>query len=175
MEHSQLKRLTLAFVFTFVIAVFAQLSFSLTLVPITGQTLGLGLAATLLGARYAGYSATFYLLLGALGLPVFSNMTSGLEVILGLKGGYLISFIPAAFFIGWYLEKTAFTLKNAWLANTLAMLFILSFGTLWLKLFTGISWSRALTGGFTPFILGGVIKAFLASWLGLQLKRIIKI
>lgn len=174
MERTSIQMLGLAFIFTLIIAILAQLSFSLTLVPITGQTLGLGLAATALGARYAGYSAAFYVLLGALGLPVFSNMSSGLDVVLGLKGGYVLSFIPAAFFIGWYLEKTAFTKKNAWIANTLAMFFILSFGMLWLKLFTGISWSRAFFGGFAPFVLGGLIKAFLAGWLGIYLQKLIK-
>jgi len=173
MARTKLQTLSLAYAFTFtlIIAFFAQLKFSLTLVPITGQTLALGLTATLLGARYATCSVGFYLLLGILGLPVFSGMSSGLEVISGPKGGYLLSFIPAAFFIGYYLEKTAFTTLNAWLANCLAMFFILSFGMVWLKLVADISWSRAFFGGFTPFILGGLIKAFLAGWLGIYLKR----
>lgn len=171
MERTKLQMLIFAFAFTLIIAIFAQLKFSLTLIPITGQTLALGLAATILGARYATYSVGLYLLLGALGLPVFSGMSSGLDVILGPKGGYLISFLPTAFFIGYYLEKTTFTTLNAWIANSLAMLFILGFGMIWLKLVADIIWSRAFFGGFTPFILGGLIKAFLAGWLGIYLRK----
>ena len=174
MGLTQFQMSVLTFISILAIAIFAQLKFSLTLVPITGQTLALGLAATVLGARYATYSAGFYLLLGALGLPFFSGMSSGLTVILGPKGGYLLSFIPAAFFIGFYLEKTAFTKRNAWLANILAMFFILGFGMIWLKFVAEISWSRAFFGGFAPFVIGGLIKALLAGWLGIHLRNLIR-
>lgn len=174
MERTKLQMLVLTLIFTLVIAIFAQLKFSLTIVPITGQTLALGLAATVLGARYASYAAGFYVLLGALGLPVFSGMSSGLDVVFGPKGGYVLSFIPAAFFIGFYLEKTAFTKRNAWLANILAMFFILSVGMVWLKTVADISWSRAFFGGFAPFVLGGLIKAVLAGWLGIHLRNLIR-
>lgn len=174
MGRTKIEILTLTLIFTLVIAIFAQLKFSLTLVPITGQTLALGLAATVLGCRHATYSVILYVFLGALGLPVFSGMSSGLEVVLGPKGGFIFAFIPAVFFIGLYLEKTAFTVKNAWIANILAMFFILTFGMVWLKIVADISWQRAFLGGFAPFVLGGLIKAILAGWLGIYLGKLIK-
>ena len=146
-----------SFVFALIIAAFAQLVIPLPLVPITGQTLAIGLAATILGSKNGMLTVVLYIIFGAVGLPVFSQLNSG----------FLVGFIPAAFLIGLYLEKTTFTVRNAFIANTIGMFVILIIGTSWLKLSTELTWEAAFLGGFAPFIIGGLIKAFLAAWLGI--------
>ena len=76
-----------------------------TPVPITLQTLMVLLSGAMLGANYGGLAMIIYLLLGAIGLPVFAGGASGIGVLLGPTGGYLLSYPIAAFVVGKMLEK----------------------------------------------------------------------
>lgn len=158
-------------IFAVIIAVFAQLTIPLPLVPITGQTLGIGLAATILGSKNGTYTILLYLILGAIGIPVFAGLTAGIAKIIGPTGGFLFGFIPAVFVIGFYIEKTGFTVRNAFIANTVGMFIILIIGTCWLKVIADLTWKAAFLGGFAPFILGGFVKVFLAAWLGIKARE----
>ena len=101
-------------------------------------------------------------------------MSGGLGSLFGPTGGYLIGFIPTAFIIGYYLEKTSFTVTHAVIANIIGMFVALSFGTVWLKIFANLSWTGAFVGGFFPFLLVGVIKAALAAWIGISVRKRLK-
>ncbi|MEH7255664.1 biotin transporter BioY [Neobacillus niacini] len=173
-SHNQLKMWILSALFAAIIGILAQVTIPLPLVPITGQTLAVGLAATILGSRYGTLSVILYALIGAIGIPVFSAMSGGLGVIVGPTGGFIIGFIPAAFLTGVYLEKTRFNFINGMVANTIGMLVTLSFGTVWLKYAIDTTWTAAFGSGFLPFIVVGLIKAFLASWIGITVyKRLV--
>ena len=157
--------------FAAIIGVLAQLTIPLPVVPITGQTLAIGLAATILGARFGSISVILYLFIGAVGVPVFAEFSGGISKLVGPTGGYLVGFVPAAFVIGWMLEKTSFSFRNALLANIVGMLITLAFGTIWLKAALEMSWTAAFTSGFVPFIFVGILKAALASWIGITVRR----
>lgn len=173
-SRNQLKMWIMSALFAAIIGILAQVTIPLPLVPITGQTLAVGLAATILGSRYGTLSVLLYALMGAIGIPVFSGMSGGFGVIVGPTGGFIIGFIPAAFLTGLYLEKTSFTILNAMVANTIGMLITLSFGTAWLKVAADMTWTAAFASGFLPFVVVGLIKAFLASWIGITVyKRLI--
>jgi len=173
-SHNRLKMWINSALFAAIIGILAQVTIPLPLVPITGQTLAVGLAATILGSRYGTLSVILYGLIGAIGIPVFSGMSGGLGVIIGPTGGFIVGFIPAAFLTGLYLEKTSFTVINAMIANTIGMLVTLSFGTVWLKFAVDMTWAGAFASGFLPFIVVGLIKAFLASWVGITVyKRLV--
>ena len=171
----KLRMMILTALFAAIISILAQVSIPLPLgVPITGQTLAIGLAATILGSRHGTLSALLYLIIGSVGIPVFAQMTGGLGILVGPTGGFIIGFIPATFAIGYYLEKTSFTVKNAIIANIIGMFITLFFGTIWLKFVAELSWPIAFTAGFTPFIIGGFIKAFIASWVGIIVRQRLK-
>ncbi|KYG58519.1 biotin transporter BioY [Planococcus maritimus] len=170
-SNAKLRMMIVTALFAAIIGILAQVTIPLPLVPITGQTLAIGLAATILGARYGTLSILVYLAIGAAGIPVFAQLSGGLGSLFGPTGGYLFGFIPTAFVIGYYLEKRGFTLLNAVIANVLGMFVALSFGTVWLKLFAELSWTGAFVGGFAPFILVGVIKAALAAWIGISVRQ----
>ena len=161
----------LAALFAAITGNLAQMTIPRPLVPIAGQTLAIGLAATILGARYGTLSILLYLALGAVGVPVFAEMKSGVSVIFGPTGGYLVGFIPTALIIGWYLEKTSFTFKQAMIANTIGMIITLTIGTAWLKVSAGLPWTSALKGGFYPFLPVGIIKAALAASIGIGVRK----
>ncbi|WP_096152894.1 biotin transporter BioY [Bacillus sp. FJAT-45066] len=172
-EQLKLRTMIIVALFAAITGVLAQLSIPLPFspVPITGQTLAIGLAATILGARYGTYAIILYLLIGAAGVPVFAQMKAGLSIIVGPTGGYLVAFIPTALFIGWYLQKTSFTFIQALIANTIAIFIPLTIGTAWLAYSYQLSLGAAMTAGFTPFLIGGVIKAVLAAWIGILVRE----
>lgn len=157
--------------FAAVIAVLAQLTIPLPLVPITGQTLAIGLAATILGAKHGTVAVLIYLMMGAIGLPVYAQMSGGLGILFGPTGGFLFSFLPMAFVIGFILEKSGFTFKNAIFANLVGTFLSLTIGTVWLKIVVELSWTAAFLTGFLPFLIVGILKSILAAWAGILVRE----
>jgi biotin transport system substrate-specific component len=152
-------------------AVGAYIIIPLPPVPITLQTLFLGLAGTLLGARLGALSQVVYLLLGILGLPVFAGGKAGLGVLFGPTGGYLIGFVAAAFVIG----KLA-ALKTrpgfAWICLSLAAgaMVIYALGILQLSLVARLTAVKAMAVGVLPFLPGDGIKIVLTAMIALKLR-----
>ncbi|WP_121614618.1 biotin transporter BioY [Virgibacillus halodenitrificans] len=167
----KLRMMIVTALFAAIIGVLAQVTIPLPLVPITGQTIAIGLAATILGWRYGTLSILLYLALGAIGVPVFAQMSAGVGILFGPTGGYLFSFIPTALCIGLYLEKTSFNLKNAIIANIIGMFISLLLGTVWLKYIAELSWGAAFASGVAPFLIVGLIKAVLAAWIGIMVRQ----
>ena len=117
-----------------------------------------------MGARNGTLTVILYLIIGCAGVPVFAEFGAGVSKLIGPTGGFLIGFIPQAFFMGLFMEKLGFTLKNALIANILGMFITLFFGTAWLKISVDYTLeARLLASGFTPFIIVGIIKAVIAS------------
>jgi len=170
-QRNKLLMMITTALFAAIIGVLAQVTIPLPLVPITGQTLAIGLAATILGSRYGTIATILYLIMGAIGIPVFAQMSAGLGVLFGPTGGFIVGFIPAAFIIGYYIEKTSFTIFQAIIANLIGMIVTLTFGTIWLKISAELSWTAAFISGFAPFIIVGVIKAALAGWIGILVRK----
>jgi biotin transporter BioY len=129
-----------------------------TPVPITGQTFAVLLTGVLWGAQGGTLAVTAYLLLGWMGVPFFAG-TTGLA---GPTAGYLIGFIPAAYFTGILYNRFAWTkrLTGLLLIMTLAnFIFIHGTGLIWLGCITGISdITKLLTLGTLPFLSGDLIK-----------------
>jgi biotin transport system substrate-specific component len=142
-------------------ALFAQISIHVpgSPVPITGQTLAVGLVGATLGMRRGMASLALYAVLG-LFLPVYADGDSGWSVVWGASGGYIIGFIFAAGFIGWMAEHGADrNVLLAFLAFVGGQLLIFAFGLAGLKIAVGESWSWTIHNGFTIFIVGGLVKA----------------
>lgn len=142
-------------------ALFAQISIHVpgSPVPITGQTLAVGLVGATLGMRRGMASLALYAVLG-LFLPFYADGDSGWDVVWGASGGYIIGFIFAAGFIGWMAEHGADrSVPLAFLAFVGGQLLIFAFGLAGLKISVGESWSWTIHNGFTIFIFGGLVKA----------------
>lgn len=88
-------------------ALSAQLAFHVpwTPVPYTGQTAAVLLVGTALGWRLGTISMLLYVLVGAAGLPVYSDGARGLEQLFGYTGGYLVAFVLAAGLVGWLAQR----------------------------------------------------------------------
>jgi biotin transport system substrate-specific component len=148
------------------IALSAQVAIPLPFspVPITGQTFGVLLVASLLGRSRGAAAALAYLAEGAAGLPVFAGAAAGPAVLLGPTGGYLLGFVPAAALCGALAERgwDRTGLRTA-VSMILGNIVILALGLSWLARFVGAPQVLAL--GFWPFVPGDIVKIGLAAAL----------
>lgn len=94
---ARLRTVDLVYValFSVLIAVCAWISIPAT-IPFTLQTFGIFAALTILGGRRGTYATVVYLLLGAVGLPVFSGFQAGIGTLLGATGGFILGFAAQA-------------------------------------------------------------------------------
>ncbi len=139
------------------IAVGAFIAIPIGPVPIVLQNLFVMLAGLLLGARWGMASVGLYLLAGICGLPVFSGGGAGLGHFFGPTGGYLISYLPAVFIVGFVAKRSSSIVVRA---GSLigAHVIIYGLGVTWLKIATGMTFAKAMTVGMVPFLLGDAIK-----------------
>ena len=146
-------------------ALFAQIAIDVppSPVPITGQTLAVGLVGASLGARRGAASLALYVLLG-LFLPFYADGESGWHVVWGASGGYLIGFVFAAAFVGWMAENGADRVPLlAFLTFVVGQLIIFVPGLIVLKISVGETWGWTIHNGFSIFIVGGLVKAALGA------------
>lgn len=145
----------------------AQISVHLpfTPVPITGQTLGVLLAGTALGWRRAGLALALYLVAGVAGVPWFAGGASGYAS-LAPSFGYIVGFVAAAALCGYLAERGADrNVVKALPAMLAGEIVIYAFGLTWLALDLHLSASATLAEGFTPFLVGDIVKAAIAAGL----------
>lgn len=141
-------------------------------VPVTGQTFAVLLAGVLLGRWWGGISMALYVGLGIAGVPWFQGLNGGLAYLAGPTGGYLVGFILAALFLGYFTDK--YVRSRSFLSMLGLMLFanfvliyipgLLQLG-LWLNLVQGepASFSTLLGMGLVPFLAGDITKAVVAA------------
>jgi len=141
-----------------------------TPVPITGQTLGVLLAGALLGSRYGTTVVFVYVVQGLVGLPVFAGWKGGIAELLGPTSGYILGFIPAAFLVGWLLERGWHKkLSMTFAAFLIGNATIYAFGLPWLAFFVG--WQQVLQMGLLPFLPGDLLKLMVAVSVTRSLSR----
>lgn len=150
-----------------------------TLVPFTMQTFALFLAFGVLGGKRGTLVVVIYVLLGAVGVPVFAGFSSGLGVLMGTTGGYVLGFLLSGL-LYWSLERLLG--EKIWvraLSMVLGMVTYYVFGTIWFMVVytqnTGaIGLSAVLGWCVFPFLLPDSIKMVLALILSDRLKKIVK-
>ena len=160
-----------------IIAVCSWISIPLT-VPITLQTMGVVLISGLFGAKRGTLSTLLYILIGAIGVPVFSGFKSGFGVLLGSTGGYIIGFIFTALIVGIVSDKT----NKLWalvLSMVVGILVCYAFGTAWFavvyaKTNEPASLATILSWCVIPFLIPDAVKIALAAVLTNRLKKFVK-
>lgn len=171
MKKLSVRDLCLVGVFVALTAVMAQISIPMPLgVPMTMQTFAISLAGLLLGARKGFAAGLVYVLLGAVGAPVFAGFRGGLGALLGPTGGFLLSFPLMAWLIGLGAEKRASRkMAPVWglLAGTSANYLC---GMLLYAALTQNSLGTAFFACVLPFLPTAAVKAAAAWALGVKLK-----
>lgn len=171
--HINSRRLTFNAVMLGLLIICSQLSIPLPGVPLTLQTFAVGLIATLLPATDTMIVIALYILLGAIGLPVFANYTAGLGIIYSAMGGYIIGFLIEGFIISTLLQWCGFYRINIIAANIIGAAAQLFIGSLWLMAFNHVTLLHALLVGFVPFIVPGLIKIYLIYLVAWRLAKVV--
>ncbi|ADL07499.1 biotin transporter BioY [Thermosediminibacter oceani] len=160
--------------FASITALFGYISIPLPFspVPITLQTLAVMLAGSVLTPKAAFWSMTVFLFMGAIGLPVFSGGTSGLGILFGPTGGYLMSWPVASYLIALILKKVNPNLATLLLVNILGgIVIVYAVGVSYLAYMTNMTLTAAIMAGALPFIPGDLLKAVVSSVLALSLRK----
>ena len=159
--------MTLSSLFSALLAVCAWICIPLSDIGITLQTFGVFLALLLLGGKWGTVSILIYLLLGAVGLPVFSGFRGGFGALLGVTGGFLWGFLFSGLTY-WALER--FGRIPAMAAGLLACY---GCGCFWFYAYTGGGLGFILLRCVLPYLLPDALKLYLAYTLSRRLSKII--
>jgi len=175
---SKIYTLTEISVFTAYIAIFAQISIPLPGgVPLTLQTFAIPLAGVVLGAKKGTMSVLVYILLGAVGAPVFANLTGGLAVFARPTAGFILSFPLMALAAGIFSNISTGKFNRFWLVFGLVAGAAINYlcGTLFYVIIMSCDVKTALAACVLPFIPTAVIKIIMVAVLGKIIKRAYKI
>ena len=168
------RDMTLIAVMAALICVAGPLSVFVGPIPITLSNFAVYLAAAVLGAKRGTLSVALYLLIGAIGAPVFSGFTGGLQKLVGPTGGYLIGYLPGALIAGLAVRDGQTAPEKKWLMPALmvaATLAIYILGTAWFVIQSGKTLVAALSLCVLPFLPGDAAKIAATSLLAWPIRR----
>ena len=177
-KHMSTRDLVYVAVFAALMAVCAWISIPTT-VPFTLQTFGVFLAVGLLGGKRGSIAVLIYILLGAVGLPVFAGFSGGVGILLGTTGGYIIGFLGSAL-LYWAITARLGTKPVVMaVAMVLGLIVCYAFGTAWFmvvyaKNAGAVGLMTALGWCVFPFIIPDLCKIALAMGLSSRMARHVK-
>nr|WP_317332976.1 biotin transporter BioY [uncultured Romboutsia sp.] len=166
------NELVICALFASLTAILTQISIPLPVVPLTMQIFAVALCGLVLGKRLGFISQIIYVLLGAIGLPVFAQFRGGLGIILGPTGGFILSFPIIAFVVGYFSEKFK-SIVGIMFGMICSLLISYIIGTLQFCLVTNSDFIKGLTICVVPFIIVDITKLSFATVVGKHiLKRV---
>lgn len=139
-------------------------------VPISLTNFAIYLSLYVLGQKKGTVSFLVYLLLGFIGLPVFSKGQGGAGILLGPTGGYLFGFIFMALIGGWFIEHFPKNYVLQFVGLVLGTMVCYVFGTVWLAYVGELTLAKATAAGVIPFIPGDLVKIVLSILIGTQVR-----
>ena len=143
-------------------------------VPITLQVLAVCLTSAILGSRLAVMSMLVYIVVGILGMPVFSGGASGRGAVMGPTGGYITGFLLSSYVTGKLVQRKPLpTMSNTIVAMFSGLLVIYTAGMLQLSLVTGMPLQAAFMSGVVPFIGLDIIKIAVGAGVACSVRTIL--
>ena len=165
------KNIALIGIFTAILCVVSPLTIPLGVAPLSLTTMALFLVSILLGRRLGCISVLAYIILGGVGLPVFSGFTGGLAALTSITGGYIIGYIFFVFLIDLIVEKGGG--KNYFypVAMAISTIILYVIAVVYYVGVYGVSVKVAIVSLVVPFILTDAIKIIVCSIIAVSLKR----
>lgn len=164
LQRKELSFLTTTALFTALLCITAPFTINIGPIPISLATFTVYLASLILGWKGGTLAVAAYLVLGAVGLPVFSNFIGGFERLIGPTGGYLIGYIPCALTVGLISDAAK---KYRHVFNILGMILgtalLYALGTIWYMFISGNPLGYSLSVCVVPFLAGDSIKMICAT------------
>ena len=166
------KQLVMICIMSALLCIIGPLSIPIGPIPLSFTLLGVYLAVYTLGMKDGTYAFVIYLLLGLVGLPVFSGFTGGPSKLFGPTGGYLLGMIFLCLISGFFIDH--FNSKHVpmhLLGMILGLMSCYIPGTIWFMILTKVSFMEGLTTCVFPFFIFDTIKIILAAILGIALRK----
>lgn len=160
--------------FAALLSILSPLAIPIGTIPVTLAVFAVLLTGVVLPWKRAAGAVLVYLLMGLIGLPVFSGGKAGAGVLLGATGGYLWSYLPMTALTSIMSQRGEAGAGRAFMASMLALLLCYATGTMQFAWLTGCSWGQALSVCVAPFAAFDLLKAAAAVWLGGRLRRSLK-
>lgn len=162
-----------------IIAVCSWIAIPVGSIPITLQTMAVCIVAGLFGWKRGTLSVIVYILLGAIGVPVFAGFKAGIGVLGGPTGGYIIGFIFTAIIVGLACEKSNFKIWVCVLSMVIGILVCYAFGTAWFYFaFVNSDSPKTILDVLAlcvfPYLIPDAVKIALASVLVNRLHKLVK-
>lgn len=168
------REMVLIAMFSAVMAVCSWISVPTT-IPFTLQTFGVFSTMSILGGKKGFFSILVYILLGAVGMPVFSGFSAGISALTSYSGGYIWGFVFLAL-IYWFAEKISgrkIIVQVISLIIGMAVCYLC--GTLWFMYVTKSTFIYGLSACVAPYVLFDALKMVCAIGISLRVKKYVKI
>lgn len=170
MKNKKTQQMAVTGLMAAVICILGPMSIPIGIVPISLTMFAIYLSLYAVGMWRSAVSYLIYLLIGLVGLPVFSGYTSGPGKLFGPTGGYLLGFFFLALIAGYFIDRFE-TWYMSFLGMTLGIVVCYGFGTVWLAYQAGMSFQEALAAGVLPFIPADLVKIVLAVLIGPVIRK----
>ena len=171
--RQNLKFLTLTALSAAVLCILSPFSFPALAIPVTLSLFAVFLISAIFPPKISLCAVAVYVLIGALGLPVFSGFTGGFGVFLGPTGGFIIGYLPSSLLVSFLSNGSAKRGKLPWLSASmlsgLAVCYL--FGSTWLGIITKTGFFNAVAVTASTCIIPDLIKIFLAALISFEVKK----
>ena len=169
----KVKDMTLTAVTTALICIAGPVVIPAGPIPLSLATFAIYLAGAVSGRKRGTLAAALYLLIGIIGVPVFSGFSGGFQKLAGVTGGYLIGYLPCAFLSGFGAELAAkkgrIRILPVMMTAGTAVLYTL--GTAWFMFQSGNTLGTALSLCVVPFLPGDAVKIAAATAISVPVRR----
>lgn len=172
-QKSNIYLICMIGIMTAVTCILGPLSVPIGPVPVSFTNLAICLSIVILGKKSL-ISCFIYLLIGLVGLPVFSQFTGGPAKLFGPTGGYLVGFLFLAAIGGYVVDRYENNIVFYVISMVIGHLVVYALGTAWLAVSLHLSFSAALAAGVYPFIIGDMIKIAGSILLGIPVKKALR-
>lgn len=166
------RNLTFTALFAAILCVMSPFAVNIGPIPLSLATVAVYLAGVTLGWKKGTVAVIVFILIGAVGVPVFSNFSGGLQKVVGPTGGYIIGYIPCALVAGIFADKWS----KAWsyiVGMVLGTAVLYALGTAWYCTQASVALGKAIAACVTPFLLGDAIKIVIVTLLSLKLRPLV--
>lgn len=176
-SHARLKNMVFVALMAAFLCIFSPISIPLPLVPITLQTFAVFVVSALLGWKKGTIAVFLYLLVGLIGMPVFSGWTGGFSSFATPSSGYIIGFLFTALITGFFIDSFSNRLWMYPVAMIGGLAVCYLFGTIWFLIYMNVWMAtpytlwQALLVCVVPFLIGDAIKIAAATALSYPLRK----
>ncbi len=171
----KVKDMTLTAVMAALVCIAGPLTIPAGPIPLSLATFAVYLSGAVLGKKRGTLAVALYLLIGIIGVPVFSGFSGGFQKLAGVTGGYLVGYLPCAFLSGLGAERaeeeSRIWILPAKMAAGTAVLYTI--GTAWFMIQSGNALGTALSLCVVPFLPGDTVKIAAAVMLTVPVRKVV--